>query len=174
MRSVTHAGSTMADADGVIDHPDIAEAPFVWLGHTADDSIAVSIYVLVRDGARQRPELSAAMRGSVRMHFVDDYPPVRVDLRGDEIEVADDVDSDDRAYDLELSGRLGDIAALLVAPLAGGLPKPTTRRGRQAIARLADGRVDFDGPLGLARNLLRLLAVDADRAAAQPAAKPRP
>ena len=95
---------------------------------------------------------------------------MRIDLRGDEIEVADDVDGEPRAYDLELSGRLGDVATLVVAPLAGGLPKPTTRRGRRAIARLADGRVDFDGPLGLARNLLRLLAVDADRAAARPAA----
>jgi hypothetical protein len=171
--SVTHAGPALPDADGVIVHSDAPEAPSVWLGHTADDSIAVSIYVLVRDGARQRPQLSAAMRGSVRMRFVDGYAPVRIDLRGDEIEVADDVDSDDRACDLELSGRLGDIATLIVAPLAGGLPKPTTRRGRQAIARLADGRVDFDGPLGLARNLLRLLAVDADRAAARPTARAR-
>jgi hypothetical protein len=171
--AITHAGAALPDADGVRDQLDAHTAPVVWLGDTADGSIAVSIYVLVRDGARQRPQLSAAMRGSVRMRFVDDYPPVRIDLRGDEIEVADDVDSEDRPYDLELSGRLGDIATLVVAPLAGGLPKPTTRRGRQAIARLADGRVDFDGPLGLARNLLRLLAVDADRAAARPAAAAR-
>ena len=41
-----------------------------------------------------------------------------------------------------------------------GLPKPTTRLGRSAIARLADGRVDFDGPLSLGRSLLRLLAID--------------
>lgn len=141
------------------------QAPSVLLGHVADDSIAVSIYVLVRDGAAQRPDLSAAMRGSIRMRFAEAYPPVRIDLRGDEIEVADDVSEVDRAYDLELRGRLGDIAALIITPLIGGLPKPTTRRGRRAIARLADGRVHFDGQVALARDLLRLIAVDADRAA---------
>jgi hypothetical protein len=138
------------------------------LGHLADDSIAVSVYVLVLQGAQQRPELAAALRGSVRMRFVDDYPPVRIDFRGDEIEIADDAAGEDRACDLEVSGRLGDVSALIVAPLAGGLPKPTTRRGRRAITRLADGRVDFDGPLALARNLLRLLAVDAVSAAKAP------
>ncbi|MGH2919367.1 MAG: hypothetical protein ACRDLS_12340 [Solirubrobacteraceae bacterium] len=144
---------------------ELAGAPPVRLGHVADDSIAVSVYVLVREGARRRPELAAAMAASIRMRFDDGYAPVRVDFRGDEIEVADDAAGEDRACDLELSGRLGDITALIAAPLAGGLPKPTTRRGRGALARLADGRVEFDGSLGLARNLLRLLAVDAEPAA---------
>lgn len=145
-------------------------ATHVWLGPTADDSIAVSIYVLVRDGARLRPGLAASMDGAVRMRFADDgHPPVRIEFRGDEIEVADDPDPEG-PVDLELRGRLGDIAALVVAPLAGGLPNPATRPGRQAIVRLADGRVDFDGPLGFARDLLRLLAVDADRRAAPRAA----
>jgi hypothetical protein len=66
----------------------------------------------------------------------------------------------DRAYDLEVSGRMGDVTALIAAPLTGGLPKPTTRPGRAALARLADGRVEFDGPLALGRKLLRLLAID--------------
>jgi len=145
-------------------------APLVRLGPIADDSIAVSIYALVREGVRHQPRLAASMAASVRMNFLDDYPPVRIELRGDEIEITDDIDAEDRACDLELSGRLGDIAALLVVPLAGGLPMPTTRRGRGAIARLADGRVDFDGSLALARNLLRLLAVDVKRAASANAA----
>ena len=68
---------------------------------------------------------------------------------------------------LELGGRLSDISALIAAPLAAGLPNPATRAGRRAIVRLADGRVQFDGPLGLARDLLRLLAVDAGRAPAR-------
>lgn len=136
------------------------QAPSVRLGHVADDSIAISIYVLVRDGATRRPDLSAAMRGSIRMRFVEDYPAVRIDLRGDGIEVADDGENIGRAYDLELRGRLGDIAALAITPLVGGLPTPTSRRGRRAIARIADGRVQFDGPPALARDLLRLLSVD--------------
>jgi hypothetical protein len=147
-----------------------ARPPRVWLGPTAEDSIAVSIYVLVRDGARQRPEPAATMRGAVRLRFADGYPPVRIDFRGSHIEVADDVEGDERGCDLELRGRLGDIAALVIAPLAGGLPNPATRPGRQAIVRLADGRIDLDGPLGLARDLLKLLAVDADRATERRAA----
>lgn len=143
-------------------------APPVRLGHIGDDSVAVSVYVLVRHGVQQHPDLAAAMRASIRMRFAEGYAPVRIDLRGDEIEVGDELDADDRAYDLDFSGRLGDVTALIAAPLAGGLPKPTTRQGRRAIARLADGRVEFDGSLALARNLLRLLAVDTTSAARAP------
>lgn len=140
-------------------------APLVCLGALSDDSIAASVYVLVRHGAEQRPELAGAILGRVRMRFADGYSPVRIDFRGDEIEVADEARDSAPVHDLELSGRLGDISTLIAAPLAGGLPKPTNRRGRRAIACLADGRVDIDGPLALARNLLRLLAIDAPTAA---------
>lgn len=139
--------------------------PPVRLGHVADESVAATLCVLVRQGARERPGLSAELRGSVLMRFGEGYAPVRIDFRGDEIEVADDEAHEDRAHDLQITGRLGDLNALIAAPLAGGLPKPTTRRGRHAIARLADGRIDIDGPLALARSVLRLLAVDAMPAA---------
>ena len=55
---------------------------------------------------------------------------------------------------------MGDVTALVAAPLTGGLPRPTTRPGRAALARLADGRVEFEGPLALGRKLLRLLAIN--------------
>ena len=45
------------------------------------------------------------------------------------------------------------------APLAGGVPKPTSKAGRAALARIADGRVDFTGKLGLGRRLLQLMSV---------------
>jgi hypothetical protein len=147
-------------------HANATASPAVWLGRTAADSIAVSIFVVVRDGARRHPEAAARMRGSVRIRFVDDYPSVRIDFRGDAIVVADDLHDEAATCDLELSGRLSDIAALIAAPLAAGLPNPATRAGRRAITRLADGRVQIDGPLGLAHELLRLLAVDAGRAPA--------
>ncbi len=135
--------------------------PLVRLGDLADDSVAPSVYVLVRHGAQLRPELAAGMRGAVQLRFGEGHAPVRIEFCGDVIDVMDDAEDDDRACDLVLSGRLADVNALIVAPLAGGLPKPTTRRGRSAIARLADGRVDFDGPLSLGRSVLRLLAIDA-------------
>jgi hypothetical protein len=50
------------------------------------------------------------------------------------------------------------------------LPKPTTRTGRAALSRLADGRVELNGPLTLGRRLLRLLAID-DVAAKAPKEK---
>ena len=139
-------------------------APLVVLGHQAAESLAVSVYVLVRHGAEQRPALAAAIRGSVRLRFSDGYRPVRIDFRDLVIEVADE-DEEDAVPDLELSGRLGDINALLCAPLVGGVPMPTSRHGRRAIARLADGRVTVEGSLALARDLLRLLQVDAARPA---------
>ena len=143
-----------------MESPPSPDAPLVRLGHEADDSVAVSVFVLVRHGAEQRPDQAAAMRGRVRLRLGDGYAPVIVDFRGDEIEVADEPDEADLACDLELGGRLGDISKLIAAPLAGGLPNPTTRAGRKAITRLADGRVELDGSLVLARNLLRLLAVE--------------
>ena len=137
-----------------------ALGPVVRLGHIADDSIAPSVYVLLRSGAERRPELAAAMRGAIQLRFEQGYAPVRLEFAGTVIDVMDDDGDEDRACDLVLTGRLADVNALIVAPLAGGLPKPTTRRGRSALARLADGRVDFDGPLSLGRSLLRLLAID--------------
>ncbi len=139
--------------------------PPVILGALTDDSIAASVYVLVRHGVLLRPALAADMRGSVVLRFADDYSPVRLDFCGDEIHVGDLLGGQDRAHDLEIVGRLGDVNALMAAPLAGGLPKPTSSRGRAALARLADGRVDFVGELGLARKVLMLLAVDPSTAA---------
>ncbi|UTI66398.1 hypothetical protein NBH00_09355 [Paraconexibacter antarcticus] len=144
--------------------PDVA-APSVLLGVLTDESIAASVYVLVRHGVILRPGLAGELRGTVVLRFVDDYSPVRIDFRGDEIHVEDLREEEDRAHDLEIVGRLGDVNSLIAAPLAGGLPKPLSPRGRAALARLADGRVDFIGPLGLARKVLMLLAVDAEASA---------
>lgn len=128
MTTVTHAGPVSGNMDGMDDRDDL-RAPPVVLGHQSADSVAASVYVLVRHGAERRPELAATLRGSVRLRFSDGYRPVRIDLRGEEIEVADERDDDD-APDLELSGRLGDVNALLCAPLVGGVPLPITRGGR--------------------------------------------
>ena len=138
----------------------VIDVPPVLMGRQADDSVAISVYVLVRHGVQQRPQLAGEMLGRVRLRLDEDYPAVIVDFRGDEIEVADEPDEPGCGCDLQLAGRLGDITALIAAPLAGGLPNPTTRNGRRAIARLADGRVELDGSLALARNLLRLLSVE--------------
>jgi hypothetical protein len=155
--------------------------PNVILGELADDSIAPAIFGLVRGGTTLRPELAAQMRGSILLRFEEDYPAVRIDFRGDEIEVGDELHGEDRAVDLVVSGRMGDINALIAAPLSAGLPRPTSPRGRRALARLADGRVDFDGPLRLGRKLIMLLTLEdalpkrrAKRQASPSGSLPRP
>jgi hypothetical protein len=130
----------------------------VRLASVSDGSIAASFVAIVERGAMLRPELAAEIGASLLIRFAEGYPPVRVDFHHDEIVVSDS-DGDDCARDLTIAGHLPDIIALIAAPLAGGLPKPTTGAGRAAIARLADGRVEFGGSLRVARSVLRLLAL---------------
>jgi hypothetical protein len=129
----------------------------VQLGQTGDRSVAATVYGLIDRGATLRPDLAAAMRGSVRIRFMENYAPVRLIFSGSVILVADDAAGDPVA--LEVQAALTDFVLLVSAPLAGGVPKPTTRTGRAALARWVDGRVDFTGSLALARKLLQLMSV---------------
>jgi hypothetical protein len=126
-------------------------------------SIAATVYGLVQRGAMLRPELARELRGSVLVRFAEGYEPVRIDLRGDTIAV-EDASGDERAHDLIIEGALPAVTTLISAPLMGGLPKPTTAEGRAALARLAEGDVELDGPLRLTRSLLRLLSLAPDPA----------
>lgn len=134
------------------------DPPLILLGAGSGPSVTASIYAIVDRGAQLRPQLARELRGSVLLDFTEGYVPTRIDFRGDEIEVTDGSE-EDRAHHLLVQGSLPDIVALIASPLAGGLPKPTSAPGRAALARLADGRVEFEGPLRLARGLMRLLSV---------------
>lgn len=139
-----------------------AEQPKVRLGRTGGGSISAAVFAFVERGAILRPQHARELRGSVLLRFSEDYQAVEVDLRGDEILVADARDAD-RAHDLVLEGAFHDFAALLAAPLTGGLPRPTNAIGRAALGRLADGRIEFEGPLRLARGLLLLMSALPDK-----------
>ena len=139
-----------------------AEQPKVRLGRTGGGSISAVVFAFVERGAMLRPQHARELRGSVLLRFSEEYQAVEVDLRGDEIVVADARDAD-RAHDLVLEGAFHDIAALIAAPLTGGLPRPTNAIGRAALGRLADGRIEFEGPLRLARGLLRLMSALPDK-----------
>ena len=134
-----------------------AEQPKVCLGRTGGGSISAVVFALVERGAILRPQHAHELRGSVLLRFGEDYNAVEVDLRGDEILVGDACDAD-RAHDLVLAGAFHDFAALIAAPLTGGLPRPTAANGRAALGRLADGRIELEGPLRLARGLLILMS----------------
>lgn len=129
----------------------------VELGEVGDRSVAATVYGLVDRGVRLRPALAAEMAGSVRMTFAEGFAPVRVRFGGGKAVVGDDRSTE--AVDLEVQAALTDFVLCVSAPLTGGVPRPTSRVGRAALARIADGRVDFVGSIALARRLLRLMSV---------------
>lgn len=132
----------------------------VTLGPTGERSLAATVYGLLDRGARLRPDVAAELDGAVAITFADGgHADVRVDCGDGAIVVSDAAQVDGPAPDLEIHATLHDFVVLLGAPLARGVPKPTDRRGRAALARIADGRVDFIGSIGLARRFMRLMSV---------------
>jgi hypothetical protein len=83
---------------------------------------------------------------------------VRVDFADDQVLVEDGNGRRWRS-DLVIEGSLPDVIQLATAPLVGGLPKPTNRRGRAALASVAARRVRIDGSPRLARRVMKLLEV---------------
>ena len=130
--------------------------PKVTLGHVADNGISPSLFGLLERGAAKRPELARGIRGDVEIRFRERFAPVQISFGDDGITVAD-ADGRSNTPDLVISGSLPDIVQLASAPLAGGIPKITDRRGRAALKRVAGRRVRMDGSARLARSLLKLL-----------------
>lgn len=139
-----------------------AQQTKVRLGRTGGGSVTAAVFAFVERGALLRPQHAGELRGSVLLRFTEDYRAIEIDFRGEEIVVSDAHDAD-RAHDLVVEGAFHDFAALIAAPLTGGLPRPTSAIGRAAIGRLADGRIEFEGPLRLARGLLRLISALPDQ-----------
>ena len=130
------------------------------LGPTGERSLAATVYGLLDRGARLRPEIAAELEGCIVITFTDGgHADVRIDCDGGAIVVGDAALAPEREADLEIRATLHDFVVLLGAPLARGFPKPTDRRGRAALARIADGRVDFIGSVALARRFMRLMSV---------------
>ena len=136
--------------------PALTEARPLRLGAVADDGIAASIYALVERGINRRPALAREIRGEIELRFEEDLSPVRLVF---ELEAVTVEDGPARQPDLVISGRLPHVVALATAPLVGGVPNPVNRRGRAALARMANRRVRVVGDRALGRKLLRLLAL---------------
>ncbi len=130
--------------------------PVVELREVGDHSVAATVYGLLDRGVGLRPDVAAATLGTVRITFAEGYAPVLIRFGGDVIEVGDARPGD---VDLDVTAALPDLVLCVSAPLTGGVPKPTSKAGRAALARMADGRVDFSGRLTLGRRLLQLMSV---------------
>ena len=130
--------------------------PRVTLGRVAPNGVSPSLCALVELGARKRPELARKLAGVVEIRFREDFAPVLVRFGKEGVVVEDRQAGSERA-DVVVSGSMSDISQVAAAPLAGGLPKLTDRRGRAAIARMAGRKVRIQGRRGLARQLMRLL-----------------
>lgn len=125
--------------------------------------MAATVFGLIDRGARLRPELAGELAGTLLLTFADGHADVRVDCADGGIVVGDAALMGEGAPDLEIHASLHDFVVLVGAPLARGFPKPTDRQGRAALARIADGRVDFIGSIGLARRFMRLMSVAPER-----------
>ena len=132
--------------------------PRVKLGHQAPNGIAAGLVALVERGAAKRPRVARELRGRVEIRFAEDYAPVRVQFDDDHVLVEDGTGKG-WSSDLVIEGSLPDVIQLATAPLVGGLPKPTDRRGRAALASVAARRVRIDGSPRLARRVMKLLEV---------------
>jgi hypothetical protein len=132
----------------------------VKLGHLAANGIAPSMYGLIERGAARRPRIARSLRGTVEIRFKEDFAPVHVAFDEEAVVVEDgEGESKGQRADLVIQGSLPDIVHLASAPLVGGVPKPTDKRGRGALARMADRRVKIEGSPMLARRLLKLLEI---------------
>jgi hypothetical protein len=130
----------------------------VKLGHQAPNGIAAGLLALVERGASKRPRIAREMRGRVEIRFAEDYAPVRLDFQHDHV-LVEDGNGKRWNRDLLIEGSLPDVVQLATAPLVGGLPKPTDRRGRAALATVAARRVRIEGSPMLARRVMKLLEV---------------
>ena len=132
--------------------------PRVTLGHQAPNGVAAGLLALVERGAARRPRVARGLRGRVEIRFAEDYAPVRLAF-GDVEVVVEDGNGRRWSSDLVIEGSLPDVIQLATAPLVGGLPKPTDKRGRAALANIAARRVRIEGSPLMARRVMKLLEV---------------
>jgi hypothetical protein len=125
-----------------------------------EGGVAPAIFGLIERGVAREPELVSQMRGKVVFRFSEDFSPLRVTFKPRTVVVED---GDARKPNLVIAGRLPDIVHLSAVPRLGGrlrgIPDPRKPRGREALSRIASGRVRMDGDTGLGLRLLQLLAV---------------
>ncbi|MGO9497063.1 MAG: hypothetical protein ACLQA5_10225 [Solirubrobacteraceae bacterium] len=134
--------------------PSNGSAPEVRLGTLVDGGLAPAIMAIVDRGVQRHPGQARALRLEVELQMEESYPPVRI-VFGDDGVVVEDGPAP--APGLRIIGTLPDLAALMVAPLVGGLPNPIDARGRAAFGMFASRRVRIQGGLGPLRRFLEIV-----------------
>jgi hypothetical protein len=132
--------------------------PSVKLGHQAPNGVAAGLLALVERGASRRPRVARELRGRVEIRFAEDYAPVRLAFDDRQV-LVEDGNGRRWSSDLVIEGSLPDVIQLATAPLFGGVPKPTHKRGRAALANIAARRVRIEGSPLMARRVMKLLEV---------------
>jgi hypothetical protein len=131
--------------------------PRVELGQLRDGGLAPALAAIVERGVRRRPHRANRLTLELEVKVIGPYPATRVVFSPGHVLVEDGPASEPG---LRIEGALPDLVSLLSTPIAmGGLPNPITPRGRAALSKVATGRVRFEGPLGLRREILALLRI---------------
>jgi len=128
----------------------------VKLGALADGGLSPAIMAIVERGVRRRPSVAHTLTAEIELAMEEHYPPVRI-VFGERLVLVEDGAA--TAPDLRISGSLGDLVSLMVAPLVRGVPSPINARGRAALGMVAFGRVRVEGKLGLLRKFLSIIRV---------------
>jgi hypothetical protein len=138
-------------------HPSGQVPPRVELGHLADGGLAPAVAAIVERAVVRRPERANRLVLKLEIKVSGPYPATGVTFGPGCVHVEDGQSPD---ADLKIEGALADLVSLLSTPIAmGGLPNPITARGRAALSKVATGRVRFEGPLALRREILALLRI---------------
>jgi hypothetical protein len=127
----------------------------------APNGVAASMYAMVERGVGRRPGIARSIHGTVEFRFREDFAPLRMTFTRDEVWIDDVVEheEDPDKPGLVISGSLADIVQLTAVPQIGGIPRPTHKSGRAALARIVNGKVRIEGNPLTARRLLRLLEI---------------
>ena len=133
-----------------------APPPHMKLGTLADGGLSPAIMAIVERGVHHRPALARTLAAEIELAMEDPYPPVRI-VFGERVVLVEDGAA--AAPDLRISGSLGDLVSLMVAPMVGGVPSPINARGRAALGMVVFGRVRVDGRLALLRKFLALIRI---------------
>jgi hypothetical protein len=131
--------------------------PRVELGRLIDGGLAPAIAAIVERGVRRRPHRANRLALEVELKVTGPYPVTRVRFSPGHV-LVEDGPADGPM--LRIEGALTDLVSLLSTPVAmGGVPNPITPRGRAALSKVATGKVRFEGPLALRREILALLRI---------------